>query len=75
MLGGRKSEKASVHPLSAPAYFPHPPSLKIYGKGRPGQEIEGCGVKLSPSFAAELEFSLQASTVLPAFEEKLEDVD
>lgn len=32
-------------------------------------------MKLGPSFAAELEFSLQASTVLPAFEEKLEDVD
>lgn len=49
--------------------------LKTCSKGRPGQETKGCGVKVSPSFAAEPEFPLQVSATLPAFEEKLEDVD
>lgn len=62
---------ASVQPLSAPAWFFF--ICNIDGKGRPGQETECCGTKLSPSFA-ELEVSLQVSAILPAFGEKLEDV-
>lgn len=74
-MGSRKSETASVQLVSAPVYSFFSPPLKTDGKGRPGQESKGCRAKLGPSFAAELEFSLEVSAILPAFEEKLEDVD